>query len=114
MNLLFLISIVIGCFSFFMCAKKTDWVVLFDGTATDAWRGFQRQDFPTDGWRIENGSLKTIIDGDRCDIITREKFKDFELEIEWLLSLRVEYPGFLFPNHANDIFINLYIIQVIK
>ena len=73
------------CCSILTCSKN-EWAVLFDGTATDAWRGFQRQDFPTDGWQIENGSLKTIVGGDRCDIITREKFKDFELEIEWRVS----------------------------
>ena len=73
------------CFSILTCSKN-EWTVLFDGTTTDAWRGFQRQDFPVDGWEIENGSLKTIVGGDQCDIITKEKFKDFELEVEWRVS----------------------------
>ena len=73
--------------SILSCSKQQDeWIVLFDGTSTDAWRGFQRQDFPVDGWKIEDGALKTIVGGDQCDIITREKFKDFELEVEWRVA----------------------------
>lgn len=86
LNLIFLLVTGLICLIFYTCEKKADWIVLFNGTSTDAWRGFQRQDLPTDGWKIENGSLKTIIGGDRCDIITREKFKDFELEVEWRVS----------------------------
>lgn len=68
------------------CSPKSEWIVLFDGTSTAAWRGFQRQDFPTGGWQIEDGSLKTIVGGDQCDIITRDKYKDFELEVAWRVS----------------------------
>ncbi len=71
---------------FIFCEKEAEWIILFDGTSTDTWRGFQRQDFPVDGWKIENGSLKTIVGGDQCDIITKEKYKDFELEVEWRVS----------------------------
>jgi hypothetical protein len=85
-NLLSLILVTLCCFNFFFCEKEAKWIVLFDGTSTDAWRGFQRQDFPIDGWKIENGSLKTIVGGDQCDIITREKYKDFVLEVEWRVS----------------------------
>jgi hypothetical protein len=31
------------------------WVVLFDGTSTEHWRGFRQDAFPTNGWRIEQG-----------------------------------------------------------
>ncbi|UCE05849.1 MAG: DUF1080 domain-containing protein [bacterium] len=85
-NLLSLILITLWYFIFFFCEKEAEWIVLFDGTSTDAWRGFQRQDFPVDGWKIENGSLKTIVGGDKCDIISKEKFRDFELELEWRVS----------------------------
>ena len=73
------------CFSILTCSKN-EWTVLFDGTTTDTWRGFQRQDFPVDGWKIENGALKAIVGGDQCDIITKEKFGDFVLEVEWRVS----------------------------
>lgn len=74
------------CCIFILTCSKNEWTVLFDGTSTNAWRGFQREDFPVNGWQIENGDLKTVVGGDRCDIITKEKFKDFELEIEWRVS----------------------------
>ena len=68
-NLFFLILITYICLSIISCTKKAEWIILFDGTSTDTWRGFQRLDFPVDGWKIENGSLKTIVGGDQCDII---------------------------------------------
>ena len=83
--LMFFGLIILSSLVILTCAKN-EWIVLFDGTSTDAWRGYQRQDFPVDGWKIENGSLKTIVSGDQCDIITREKYKDFELEVEWRVS----------------------------
>jgi hypothetical protein len=62
------------------------WKVLFDGKSTDAWRGFKQESFPTDGWTIEDGALKAVASGKRIDIITKEKFSNFELELEWRVS----------------------------
>ena len=56
------------------------WTVLFDGTGTSAWRGYQSQDFPS-GWQIVDGALTRVDRGG--DIITRDQFGDFELELEW-------------------------------
>lgn len=67
-------------------AADPAWRVLFDGTSTEAWRGYRRDSFPTGGWVVENGALKTVVGGDRCDIVTRERFRDFELELEWRVS----------------------------
>lgn len=66
------------------------WKVLFDGKSTDAWRGFKQTDFPSKVWRIDNGVLKTepADPADRVDIVTQEKFSDFELELEWKVSPR--------------------------
>ena len=64
-------------------AAMTDssaWRTLFDGTSTAAWRGYQMDSFPS-GWGIENGSLVRTTGG--VDIITRDQFSDFELELEW-------------------------------
>jgi 3-keto-disaccharide hydrolase len=57
--------------------------VLFDGTSTDAWRGFKRDAFPTKGWVVENGTLKPVVGGDRVDLVTKDVYKDFDLELEW-------------------------------
>jgi 3-keto-disaccharide hydrolase len=62
------------------------WKVLFDGKSTDAWRGFRRDTFPSKGWVIEDGALKTVLGGDRCDLMTKDRYKDFELELEWRLT----------------------------
>lgn len=69
-------------------AAPAGWVALFDGTDLSAWRGYQREGVPT-GWQVRDGIL--VLDpsaGDGGDIVTRERFGDFELELEW----RVE-PG---------------------
>lgn len=57
--------------------------VLFDGKSTDAWRGFKRDSFPTGGWGVENGTLFPIVGGDRVDLVTKDAYKDFDLELEW-------------------------------
>jgi hypothetical protein len=35
---------------------------------------------------VEQGALKTIVGGDQVDIITKDIFKDFDLELEWRVS----------------------------
>ncbi len=59
------------------------WKPLFDGTSTAAWRGYHAQDFPK-GWEIVDGVL--FKKGTALDIMTRETFGDFELELEWKLE----------------------------
>lgn len=62
-------------------AEATDgWRVLFDGSTTDGWRGYGRDDVP-DAWQVVDGAL--TLTGSGGDIITRDQFADFELELEW-------------------------------
>jgi len=68
---------------------KPKWQVLFAGKSTDAWRGFRRDYFPSKCWAIENGSLKTIAgcaEADRVDLVTKDKYQNFELELEWRVA----------------------------
>jgi hypothetical protein len=67
-------------------AGKAGSRVLFDGKSTDAWRAFKRDDFPSKGWVVENGTLKTVVGGDKVDIVTRDAYKDFELDLEWRVA----------------------------
>jgi hypothetical protein len=67
-------------------AKKGKWKVLFNGKSTDAWRGFKQDGFPHQAWKVEDGTLKTVVGGQSRDLITREKYRDFELELEWKIS----------------------------
>ena len=62
------------------------WLVLFDGKSKDAWRGYQRKDFPDKGWAVDHGAFKTIVGGDQVDLVTKQKFSNFELELEWKVS----------------------------
>ncbi len=68
---------------------KPKWRVLFDGKSTTEWRGFRRESFPEKCWQIENGSLKTVAGcdkSDQVDIVTKEKYHNFELELEWRVA----------------------------
>lgn len=58
------------------------WRALFDGTSTDAWRGYNRPDLPA-GWQIVDGALTRTAQAG--DIITKEQFANFELELEWMV-----------------------------
>ena len=62
------------------------WIFLFDGKSKDAWRGYQRKDFPEKGWVIDQGAFKTIAGGEQVDLVTKQKFRNFELELEWKVS----------------------------
>lgn len=64
-------------------AEPSGWTVLFDGSNMDAWRGYQRPDIPN-GWQIVDGALTRV--GDGGDIITRDQYGDFELELEWKVA----------------------------
>jgi Domain of Unknown Function (DUF1080) len=64
-------------------AQSRDWRMLFDGSSTAAWRGYRSSPLPV-GWRVENGVLGK--DGATGDIITRDQFGDFELEMDWRIG----------------------------
>jgi hypothetical protein len=62
------------------------WITLFDGGSTDAWRAFKGSDFPSKEWKVEEGALRTVMSGEHVDLMTKEEFQDFELELEWRVS----------------------------
>lgn len=66
-------------------ASVGEWTTLFDGTSLDHWRGFRMNRLPG-GWVIADGSLHFQPGGEGGDIVTRERFSDFELELEWRLA----------------------------
>ncbi len=63
-----------------------DWEVLFDGSSTDAFRGYGINEFPEGVWIVENGILMTNPDTANRDLITKKRYKDFELEYEWAVD----------------------------
>ena len=72
--------------------EKDDWIVLFDGTSSDGWRGYKKDHFP-EAWKIEDDAIRCIGSGrgeagnkDGGDIIYDQKFKNFTLSLEWKIS----------------------------
>lgn len=60
--------------------------LLFNGNNTDGWRTFGKPEFPAKGWLVEDGWLKHQANGGGGDIITTEKFTDFELWWTWKIA----------------------------
>ena len=60
--------------------KAQGWRLLFDGTSMEHWRGFKKTDVPA-GWQVVDGTIHRADKGG--DIVTRDQFDDFELQIEW-------------------------------
>ena len=61
----------------------SEWRPLFDGTSLNAWRGFKSDAVPT-GWRVAAGTLGK--DDAVPDLISRDQFGDFELELDWRIG----------------------------
>ncbi|MFP5353630.1 MAG: DUF1080 domain-containing protein [Gemmatimonadota bacterium] len=64
-------------------APASGWKTLFDGKSMDAWRGFRSATVP-DGWHVMDGAMAKM--GATGDIVTREQFANFELELEWKIA----------------------------
>jgi cytochrome c551/c552 len=83
-------------------ADQGEWRTLFDGETLDGWRNYGREDSPVEKWQVVDGELtllqdgafpmwglikSVVLGGGSGDLIYhREKFKDFELSLEWKIS----------------------------
>jgi len=63
--------------------KAAGWTLLFDGTTTSGWRGYQQKNAPA-GWTVANGELTRS--GNGGDLITANQYADFELSIDWKIA----------------------------
>ena len=71
--------------------KSAGWRLLWDGKTSEGWRSAHGQDFPKAGWKMDNGILSINETGGAesaaaGDIITREKFSDFELSLDFKIT----------------------------
>lgn len=66
--------------------KKEGWRLLFNGKNLDGWRTFRGKEIS--GWKVVDGVLNNSgVGSDHGgDIITREKFQNFELSLEWKIA----------------------------
>ncbi len=78
---------------------KAKWQVLFDGKSKDAFRGFKQATFPTNSWVVDGGALKSLPKV-QVDLITRETYESFELELEWKVA-REANSGIMF--HVSEV-----------
>lgn len=70
---------------------KKGWKLLWDGKTTNGWRGSKLEEFPENGWKIENGELTVLASGggesnSGGDIVTKESYSDFELTVDFKLT----------------------------
>jgi len=80
--------------------KKKEWVILIsDGM--DKWMGKTNHEPPSSEWKIENGVLS--MDGKGGDIITREKYSNFELVFEFKLTKAANSGIKYFVNEVKNI-----------
>lgn len=112
--------------SFFACANEkqpaeqpeketiplnasNEWVSLFDGTSTNQWRGYGQAEFPAQGWVVDNEEMviqkapKPRPEGFGGDIITKEKFGNFELKLEFKVTEKANSGIFYFVVEEEDI-----------
>jgi hypothetical protein len=77
--------------------QRDGWSLLFDGKTFNGWRGLGYDSVPAAHWKIENGAIRKIADGDvprladgqpaaGGDLMTRDTYRDFELTWDWKIS----------------------------
>lgn len=64
-------------------APAAKWHTLFDGKMLDTFRGWRSESMP-EGWHVRDGTLAK--EGDVDDLVTKEQFGNFELELEWKIG----------------------------
>jgi hypothetical protein len=65
--------------------EEREWTSLFDGNTFDHWRGYGQEAMP-EAWIVDDGAMFASKPGAGMDIVSRETYTDFELELEWKVS----------------------------
>ena len=71
--------------------QAAGWRLLWDGKTTTGWRSAKAENFPAKGWEIKDGVLSVLATGGAesaagGDIITRERFSQFELVLDFKIT----------------------------
>ncbi len=64
--------------------RADGWQLLFDGRDLSQWRNF-KHDGLSDKWVVEDGAIK-LTGGGGGDILTKAKYQDFDLRLDWKIS----------------------------
>lgn len=70
---------------------KEGWTLLWDGKSPEGWRGAKLNEFPANGWKMEDGILKVMKSGgaesaNGGDIVTKRKYKNFILKVDFKIT----------------------------
>lgn len=68
--------------------QKQGWKLLFDGKTTKGWKAVNKEDFPSEGWKVEDKALVAVASVPEApvkgvDIVTEEQFEAFDLQFEF-------------------------------
>ena len=63
--------------------RAAGWKLLFDGASLAEWRGYKQATVP-EGWRVSDGTITKERPVE--DIVSREQFGDFDLQLEWKIG----------------------------
>lgn len=71
--------------------KRKGWRLLWDGETSNGWRGAKLDDFPEQGWVMEDGVLTVLPSGgaesaNGGDIVTTDVYSEFELELDFMIT----------------------------
>lgn len=66
--------------------SESEWITLFDGSSFDNWRGYLTEDIYSE-WTIEDNAM-VFTPGEKGgkNIISKQKFTNFVLSLEWKIS----------------------------
>ena len=87
--------------------SSSDWTILFDGTSLDNWRGYLSEDIYPE-WTIQDEVMvfnPSNVGGK--NIITKEKYTNFILSLEWKIS-EVGNSGIFWGVHEDKRFTEAY------
>lgn len=71
-------------------ATQEEWVVLFDGTSFDGWKGYLKEGVP-DVWKLEEGAMVFYPPAERpkgesYNLVTENDYTNFVLSMEWRIA----------------------------
>jgi len=85
--------------------KKEGWVLLFDGTSMNGWRAYKNKE--QQGWEVKDGELNCKSEGvtKRADMITANKYENYELQIDWKISPKMN-SGIIYMVTEDNVAVN--------
>ena len=93
--------IIFSSLTIFSCVNTNKWEVLFDGERVNGLRGYRQSGFPSNDWSVVDGTLKTI-PGHGVVLISENIYIDFELELEWKVTIGGNSGIFYYATEEGD------------